>query len=145
MSACNFQLIFFTVLMCFCQLPFLSSISLLCHFIFQMCFVPSVNFQISSSIKGPIIKRTPPSRLSLWALTHFFPWPPAILPGLLSLLCRELKGKNLKIWILVLIHYPLRSLFYTPVFRCLLHQVFPIVKVLAKVVHVKTLHKVLKN
>ena len=36
---------------------FLFSISLLCHHTFQMCFVPSVIFHPSSTIKHPLINR----------------------------------------------------------------------------------------
>ena len=41
----------------------LFSISLLCQLIFQMCFVPSVIFHSSSSIKGPLINRKTPRLL----------------------------------------------------------------------------------
>ena len=93
--------------MCFCWSPFLFSISLFCHLIFQICFVPSVILHTSSSIKAPLINRNPPPQFSLWALTLFFPWTPSILSALFSPFCRKLKGKNLKIWVLVLIYYPL--------------------------------------
>ena len=96
---------------------------------FSRCFLSPLLFHTSSFIKGALFNRNPtPHPSFLWALTLFFPDlvdSPAIPPALLSLLWRKLKGKNFKTWVLVLIHYPLRSFIYTLVFRPPLHSSSP--------------------
>ena len=97
--------------------------------LFSRCVLSPLYFStLPHSSKGHYLIETPPHPGFLWALTLFFPDlvdSPAILPALLSLLWRKFKGKNLKIWVLVLIHYPLRSFIYTPVFRSPFHSSSP--------------------